>query len=305
MKRLLSQLTYANVISTMALILALGGATAFAASGGGSSPAKLKLCAAKKGGDLRLLSGAGSCKPSEQALTVDSRGTEGVAGAAGPAGAPGERGPQGERGPAGPSLASPDGRFTVVATNAGIVLAGPNGATTFDGEKILSDGDLEIAAPQKLTLANGTALDITSGVTTTFTTGVNFTQIVGGAYDQTVGGGYNQLVGAGYTQSVGAGYSQSVANGYTETIGGAYGLSVGNGYTETIGGAYNQSVAGASKQQVNSTYRVDSGGAAQLAAPTLTLGGNPTCPAAARVGSEVDGFLRVTAAGSSSKVFVC
>ncbi len=291
MNRLPNKLTYANVISTLALIFAVGGATAFAASNAGSStPAKLKLCAARKGGNLRLLSGSGSCKASEQALTVDSRGTKG---AAGPAGTPGERGPAGLT----TSLASPDGRFTVVATNAGIVLAGPNGSVTVDGKEIHSNGDLRIASPQKLTLSNGTALDITSGITTSFTTGASFTQTVGGAYDQSVG--------AGYSQSIGGSYTQAVASGYNQVIGGAYDQSVDKEYAEIIGGSYEQSVEGAFKQRVDETYEAESGGAAVLSGSTLGLGGNSSCPAAARVGSEVNGFLRVAAPGSSSKVFVC
>jgi hypothetical protein len=278
MKRLRVELTYANVISTLALFLAVAGGGAFAASTVGSSaPATLRLCAAKKSGNLRLPSGRGSCKAGERALTVDSRGATGIGGPAGPAGV------QGERGPAGPtttSLASPDGRYTVAASDTGIVLTGPGGSVTFDGRKISSDGDLQINVAQKLALTNGTALEITSGSTASLTTGANFTQTVGGAYEQSVG--------AGYSQSVGSGYEQTVAEGYSQTI----------------GGGDEQSVGGAFKQLVDGNYDAESFGTALLEGSTVDLGGS-SCPAAARVGSEIDGFGRVAAKGSSAKVFVC
>ncbi|HEX5925687.1 MAG TPA: hypothetical protein VFY45_17780, partial [Baekduia sp.] len=184
------RISYANVVATLALIFAVGG-TAFAASNPSSSAsAPLKLCAAKKNGDLRLLSGGGGCKSSERAVSVDRHGTPGAAGPAGASGergAQGERGPQGERGaqgergPAGPGtvLASPDGRFTVAATNDGIVLTGPKGSATFDGEELLSDADLKITTPLGLAITNGTTLSITSGLSTTLTTGTNFAQSVG------------------------------------------------------------------------------------------------------------------------------
>lgn len=297
MNHLLSRFTYANVTSTLALIFALGGATAFAASSGGASAGTtLKLCAAKKGGDLRLPAG-GSCRANEQALTVGERGPKGAIGATGPAGVPGERGTQGERGPAAvnANLSSPDGRFTVSATDAGIVLSGPKGSLTFDGEEIHSNANLEITAPQRLSLSDGVALEITSGVTTTFTTGVNFAQTVGGAY--------SEAVGAGYSQSVGS-YEQAVANGYTQLIGGAFNQAVNSTYTQEVAGAYDQSIGGSFKQQVDSTYQAQSGGTALLSGSSVRLGGT-SCPAAARVGSEIDSFGRVAAAGSATKTSVC
>src|SRR3954454_19114807 len=92
------RISYANVVATMALIFAVGG-TAFAASTPGSSaPATPKLCAAKKNGDLRPLSGGGGCGSTERAVSVDRRSVAGPAGASGQPGAQGERGRQGERG---------------------------------------------------------------------------------------------------------------------------------------------------------------------------------------------------------------
>jgi hypothetical protein len=192
LQRLRGRLTYANVISTLALILALGGGTAYAASSAGSSsPAVLKLCAARGTGALRLASG-GSCKRGERALNVTSRGTQGPAGPAGPKGAQGDRGTQGERGPAGPIspatiLESPDGRFTVRASNSGIVLAGPNGSINYNGTEFLSSGSLAITAPSNLAITAGVGLNITAGAGTNFTTGQNFAQTVGGTYTAQAG----------------------------------------------------------------------------------------------------------------------
>jgi hypothetical protein len=190
MQRFRGKLTYANVISTLALILAVGGGTAYAASSAGSSSsAALKLCAAKKSGALRLASGGG-CKRGERALSINSRGTQGPAGAPGPGGSQGDRGSQGERGPAGPatSLESPDGRFAVRASNAGIVLSGPSGSLNFNGSELLASSSLVITAPSNLTILSGIGLNLTAGVNTNFTTGADFSQSVGGSYSAESGG---------------------------------------------------------------------------------------------------------------------
>jgi hypothetical protein len=285
------KLSYSNVISTLALVLAAGGGTAYAASAGGAAtPAVLKVCAAKKGGDLRLLSG-GSCKPNEQALTIDGRGMTGGPGPAGPVGAPGAPGPQGERGPVGvpTSVASPDGRFTIAATNAGIVLTGPKGSLAFDGEELLAGGNLKITTPLNLTVTNGIGLAVITGGATSITTGTNFEQTVGAAYNLVTGGLANE----------------SVAGNFTQTVGGAYEQNVAHASTESIGGSYEQTVEGAFKQQVDSTFKAAVGGAAVFSSPTLQIGGESSCALAARVGSEIDNFGRVVEKGSSKTVKIC
>lgn len=275
------RISYANVVATLALILAVGG-TAFAATSPGSSaPATLKLCAAKRNGDLRLLSGGGACKSSERAVLVDRQGSTGAAGPAGPAGTPGaqgERGPQGERGtpgergPAGPGtvLTSPDGRFTVAATNNGIVLTGPKGSATFDGEELLSNANLQITAPLGLTLSDGFALSIISGATTTLTTGTSFTQDVGGTFTQNVGGAYNQSLGAGYVQDVNKTFTQTVGGAYSQTLGAGLVQHVTSGYTQSVGGTYDQS-AGSIKQKATTLYDAGSDGTAQLTGANVNI----------------------------------
>jgi hypothetical protein len=314
MTRVRGKLTYANVISTLALILAVGGGTAYAASAGGSaSPGALKLCAAKKSGDLRLASGGG-CKPGEQALSIDGRGTVGPAGAAGPAGpagaqgergGPGDRGLQGEqgvtgeRGPAGPAtiLESPDRRFTVTATNSGIAFTGPKGSLKFDGEELRTSGNLAITTELGMAITNGTNLVVTSGATTSITTGASFTQTVGAGYAQNVGTNYSQSVGNNYSQSVGKDYEQLIGGGVVQSVEDTYRQEVG-GFEGTSDGPFTQSVVGA--------YQAASSGNAVLVGKKTYLGGTSiTCPAAGRIGSNTDAFGRVAAAGSSDSVFVC
>ncbi len=293
------RISYANVVATLALILAVGG-TAFAASNPSSSaPVKLKLCSAKKNGDLRMLSGSGACKSSERAVTVDRTGLVGPAGAAGAAGdrgsqgergLQGERGSQGERGPAGPGtvLASPDGRFTVAATNGGIVLTGPKGSATFDGEELLSDGDLKITAPLGLTLTDGTALSIISGMSTSLTTGTTLSIVsgastalsTGSSFSQDVGGSFTQNVGAAYSQSLGADAVQNIANGFTQSVGRTYDQSIGENlhqditkdHTEAVNGKYTQN-AGSINQKATTTFTTTSSGTTQLSAPNVFITG--------------------------------
>lgn len=318
MKRFRGKLSYANVISTLALVLALGGGTAYAASAGGSASAgTLKLCAAKKTGALRLASGGG-CKPSERSLSVDARGPVGAPGPAGPTGSPGpagpggaagptgpagaigdrgvqgERGITGERGPAGPAtvLESPDGRFTVSATNAGIALTGPKGSLSFDGEALHTSGNLAIVTDLGMTITNGLSLEVSSGVNTSITTGGAFVQSVGAGYSQVVGGNYTQEVGNAYRQLIGGTVVQNVAKKYEQEIGGGFESTVegGSGYKQTVFGPY---------------QAASSGNAILAGAKTLLGGSSLTCPAAARVGSKIDGFGKITAEGSSASVQVC
>jgi hypothetical protein len=286
MKRLLSKLTYANVISTVALFLVLAGGGAYAASTkGASAGATLKLCAAKKSGDLRLASGGGACKPGEQALTVDSRGIDGkdgMAGAVGSAGPAGPAGAVGERGPAGlTGMASPDGRFSVTTTNSGIVLTGPKGSLTFDGEELISNLNLKLTVPLDLTVTNGRAMDVTTGGATSVTTGGNYSQTVGAGEQDWIGGAYSQTVGKSLTQDIAAGLTQNVEGDYDQTV---------NGTFET---------------RVQKAWKAASGEEARLAGGTTLNLGRASCQAAARVNSVIISPGKVGAEGSSSDVNIC
>jgi hypothetical protein len=97
-------LSYANVMSTIAVFIALGGG-AWAATGlQSSSTSAINACVKKKGakkGQLRIVSATATCKKSERALSWTAVGTPGPIG---PKGDKGDKGDQGIQGLAG----SPD-----------------------------------------------------------------------------------------------------------------------------------------------------------------------------------------------------
>jgi len=84
--------TYANVASTVALLVALGGGTYAIAA---TSAPPLHACAKRKGGALRL---ASKCRKSERAVTLAQVGPVGPQGPAGPGGAAGSAGSKGAAG---------------------------------------------------------------------------------------------------------------------------------------------------------------------------------------------------------------
>ena len=143
-------------------------------------------------------------------------------------------------------MTSPDGRFRVAATNDGIVLSGPAGSATFDGEELLSDGDLEITTPLGLALTNGTVLNVTSGATTSFATAASFTQSVGGTFTQNVTSAYEQNLGTSYTQNV------------------------GKAFTQTVGGTFDQA-AGTIKQRATTLFDAKSGSTANLSGANVNI----------------------------------
>ncbi len=99
MKRLSDKLTYANVISTLCLVLLVGGGTAYAASG---------MLPKNSVGTKQLVKGAVTpaklSKASKAALTGPA-GQKGKTGSTGAQGAKGDRGEKGETGAAGSALA--------------------------------------------------------------------------------------------------------------------------------------------------------------------------------------------------------
>lgn len=275
--------TYANVVATLALILAVGGSAFAATNSGSAQPATLKLCAAKKNGDLRLLA-SGSCRATERPLTVDREsipGPTGATGATGPQGAPGAQGEtgaagapgaqglpgakgaagekgaqgvQGIQGPPGPStvLTSPDGRFSVSTTNAGIVLKGPKGKVTFDGDTLSTDANLNVTT--------GGAMAVTAGTNLTVTNGINFTQSVGAASNVTVGAASTDTIGAAYSQTVGADAEQVVGRNFTQSVDGNLSQTVSKGLVSSVGSNLTQSVGASSSQSVGTNFLLDIGG---------------------------------------------
>jgi hypothetical protein len=179
-------LSYANVAATLALVLAMSGG-AIAATGRFSSGGKLQACVNGEGG-LRLLKPGKHCTRGQQAIGWNQEGPAGARGATGATGAPGSPGATGAQGPAGANgapgpagsatqLTSPNGRFTVAVTNAGITLSGPEAVVN------LTASDLTMSA--------GLTTSLTSGTTTTLTTGTSMSLTAGGPLALTTGGNFN------------------------------------------------------------------------------------------------------------------
>jgi hypothetical protein len=112
------RLTYANVMSTLALFVALGGGAYAAISALPGQGGTIRGCYQKKSGKLRVIAAGKKCLKSERVLawsqrgpagTVGTAGQPGAAGAAGAAGAggalgaTGAQGATGSQGPVGPT----------------------------------------------------------------------------------------------------------------------------------------------------------------------------------------------------------
>jgi hypothetical protein len=109
--RIRSSLTYANVMASLAVVLAVG-AGGFAVASVPDKEGSIPGCfvaKGKKAGDLRVLVTGTRCRGSERKIVWNRRGP---AGAAGTAGTQGVRGPQGIAGPPGPSEAFNQGLFS-------------------------------------------------------------------------------------------------------------------------------------------------------------------------------------------------
>jgi hypothetical protein len=85
------RLTYANVVATLALFLALGGGSYAAITSGFGSGGVLHACATARNGSLRLVRHARDCRRGEVFLSWNVQG---------PAGKPGQTGQTGPPGPA-------------------------------------------------------------------------------------------------------------------------------------------------------------------------------------------------------------
>jgi hypothetical protein len=109
MHRIRGRLTYANVISSLALFLVLAGGTAFAASGLGKNSVGAK--------QLRPDS-VTAAKIKDGAITPSDLSSSAKTGMTGPQGAPGAAGPQG---PAGPQGAAGSAKAWAEITSAGTI----------------------------------------------------------------------------------------------------------------------------------------------------------------------------------------
>jgi hypothetical protein len=118
-----SRLTFANVAAIAALFIALGGG-AYAVQATTASDDTLYSCAKKKGGSLRVVKKARSCRKDERRITWNRSGLNG---SAGPKGDSGSQGSRGDAGPAGQPGSNGQPGATGATGEAGPT--GPTGAT--------------------------------------------------------------------------------------------------------------------------------------------------------------------------------
>lgn len=93
------RITYANVVSTLALVGVVG-AGAFATAAVVNDKGEIQACYAKKTGALKVMKGK-KCAKGQKKLAWSQRGPQGLPGPAGAAGPQGAEGPQGPQGPEG------------------------------------------------------------------------------------------------------------------------------------------------------------------------------------------------------------
>jgi len=148
MARFLPRPTYANVVSSICLILVLGGSAMAAESltGAGSSSQQIYVCVKKSGkgkGTMRAVSARTKCKKTERKTSWAAQGPAGPTGPVGPAGAVASGGsvPSGAVGfyaldacPAGWSAYEPARGRYVVGVQAGGLVEGAAGSRLEDRE---------------------------------------------------------------------------------------------------------------------------------------------------------------------------
>ncbi len=137
-----ARITYANVMSSIAVFAALGGG-AYAATGGlTSGTGTIKGCVSKKNGTLHVVKSGKKCPRHTTALTFNQKGTQGAQGLQGPAGGGGAMGPQGPAGVSGVTrwgnLVIPEGGADKVVASIGPFTLTAHCTATGEGAYLLT-----------------------------------------------------------------------------------------------------------------------------------------------------------------------
>ena len=132
-------ITYANVVATLALFLAIGGG-AYAVNGGAAAKGRRYVaCVAKRSGVMRLVTTAKACRRrTERVIAWNQTGPRGLRGLAGPRGS---QGSQGEAGvPGAPGLDGKQGVPGPAGATKVVVRSGDNQVSCSAGEKAVGGG---------------------------------------------------------------------------------------------------------------------------------------------------------------------
>jgi len=128
MSRISRRLSYANVMSTIAVFAALGGGAYAATSSIPGPDGVVHSCYQVRKGALRVVPAGKKCAKGERALAFSQHGARGLAGTPGGAGAAGAKGEPGPQGPGATSfsiaLAQGAGSTTLATLSNGLILTG-------------------------------------------------------------------------------------------------------------------------------------------------------------------------------------
>jgi hypothetical protein len=209
MHRFRPRLTYANVMSTLAVFVTLGGGAYAAVSSIPGRDGVIHGCYHKGRGNLRLVPAHKKCAKSEKAIAFNQKGPQGLPGArgvrgfqgfrgiVGSPGAPGAAGAKGEQGPTGPgastftaTLAQESGPSTLVTLANGVTVKGQCGPpavvleieTTSQAANLQASGTKSVEGPPTLE-----ALDINGGAAVAAASGSSHADLDVLARDSTVG----------------------------------------------------------------------------------------------------------------------
>ncbi len=116
-------LSYANVMASIAVFVALGGGAYAATSSFVAGNGTIRGCVSKHGGTLQVVKAGKKCPKRTVALSFNQTGPKGTQGAAGAAGSQGPAGPAGSQGPAGISGQTRWGNVLVAPNAPNVVLA--------------------------------------------------------------------------------------------------------------------------------------------------------------------------------------